>query len=232
MKRCEPQKRSYKFTLIAFIIILIVSYAIYFLTIESRPTPFNNFVRLADAFLNGRLYLKDNISWLELAPYQGRYYIIPPPMPAILLLPVVAIFGLATNQTLISIFFGSINVSLAFLVAGALIKNRSVQIWSTVMFGFGTIHWWVATAGGVWTFSLTVAVTFLFLAILLALYKADPLATGLSLGASYWTRLPVILSLPFFMREASISSLRHKKTPGQKFPALNICELKSGDWLV
>jgi len=190
------KKRYY---LILALFFFLLTFVVYYLTGEGGATPYDNFVRLADAFLHGRFHLTENISWLELAPYQGKYYIIPPPMPAILLLPVVAIFGLSTDQTLVSIFFGSVNVSLAYLVAKTLTQNRSVQIWSTAMFGFGTIHWWVATAGGVWTFSQTISVTFLFIAILLTLNKYHPLLIGLSLGASYWTRLTTILSFPFFM---------------------------------
>jgi len=199
MENDKSKSDARKITIITFLAVFSLTFIVYFLTQEGHPTPYNNFVRLADAFLHGRLHLTENISWLELAPYQGRYYIIPPPMPAILLLPVVAIFGLSTDQTLVSIFFGSINVSMAFLVARKLTKSRRVHLWTTAMFGFGTIHWWTATAGGVWMFSLTLAVTFLFLAILLALHKTHPLATTLSLGASYWTRLSTILSFPFFM---------------------------------
>ena len=96
-------------------ILFAVSFIIFFITTQHEPTDYNNFVRLADAFLNERLYLLRDVPYLELAPFGGKYYVIPPPMPAILMLPVVAIYGLATNQTLISIFFGSLNVSLAFL---------------------------------------------------------------------------------------------------------------------
>jgi hypothetical protein len=135
------------------LIFFSITYLIYFLTKEADPTSFNNFVRLADAFLNGRLYLTADSPWLELVHLEGKHYVVPPPLPAILILPVIAIRGLSTNQILISIFFGSVNVSLAYLVAKTLTQNRGVQIWSTIMFGFGTIHWWVATAGGVWTFS-------------------------------------------------------------------------------
>jgi hypothetical protein len=117
----------------------------------------------------------------------------------VLITPLVAVWGLSTNQTLISIFFGSLNVSLAYLVARSLTQNRAVQIWSTVMFGFGTIHWWVSSTGGVWTISQTIAVTFMFAAILLTLYHRHPLLIGLSIGASYWSRLTTVLSLPFFL---------------------------------
>ncbi|OGE24475.1 MAG: hypothetical protein A3J42_02635 [Candidatus Dadabacteria bacterium RIFCSPHIGHO2_12_FULL_53_21] len=199
MEQRVTDRGSIKTALFLFLAIFALSFAVYFLTREDSPTPFNNFVRLADAFLHGRLYLTSDVSWLEIAPFDGKYYIVPPPFPAFLILPVVAVFGLSTNQTLISIFFGSLNVSLAFLAARALSKSRSVQLWTAAMFGFGTIHWWVATTGGVWTFSHTVSATLLFAAILLTLYKSRPFFTGAALGASYWTRLPTILSLPFFV---------------------------------
>ncbi len=51
-------------------------------------------MRLADAFLHGHIYLTDHPSWLsELIPRDGVYYVPYPPMPAILLMPLVAIFG-------------------------------------------------------------------------------------------------------------------------------------------
>lgn len=179
--------------------IFVATFVVYYLFQEGPPTPYNNFVRLADALLHGRLHLISNVSHLELVPFEGKYYVVPPPVPAILIMPVVAIFGLSTNQTLISIFFGSVNVVLAYLVARELTGKMSIRLWATAMFGFGTIHWWTASSGGVWMFSHAVSLTFLFLAVLLALRKAPPLASGLALGASYWTRLPTILSFPFFL---------------------------------
>lgn len=205
---------SRKIVLLIFFITFAVSFTVYFFTQEGPPTPFNNFVRLADAFLHGRLYLTHDVSWLEIVHFHGKYFIVPPPFPALLILPVVALFGLSTNQTLISIFFGALNVSLAFLAARALSENRSVQVWTASMFGFGTIHWWVATSGGVWTFSHTVSATLLFIAILLTLYNYHPFYTGASLGASYWTRLPTILSFPFFLVMYSDEGLIQEKTPG------------------
>lgn len=195
----NPNTESRKSTIIICFILFVISFIVFQLTREGPPTHFNNFVRLADAILNGHLYLPEPLSWLELAPYEGRYYIVPPPLPAIILLPAVALFGLSTDQTLVSIILGSTNVVLSYLVAKSLTKNRTVQIWSAAMFGFGTINWWVTTAGGVWTFSSVVSVTFLFIAILLTLHKAHPFLSGLGLGASYWSRLTTILSFPFFL---------------------------------
>lgn len=190
---------SKKNTLLFFLAFFAITYIVYYLTREHDSTPYNNFVLLADAFLNGRLYLIEDRPWLELVHIGGRHFVVPPPMPSILMLPAVAVWGLSTNQTLVSIFFGSLNVSLAFLVARALCRSTKVQIWTTVMFGFGTIHWWVSSTGGVWTISQTIAITFMFAAILLTFYRRHPMLIGLSIGASYWSRLTTALSLPFFI---------------------------------
>jgi hypothetical protein len=181
------------------IVLFLFTILVYFFTSEGKPTAYNNFVLLADAFLRGRLHLTENIPWLELAVFEGKYYVMPPPMPAVLLLPLVAVFGVSLNQVIVSIFLGSLNVALAFLIAKEITKNRTIQIWSTVMFGFGTIHWYLASTGWVWFFSQVVSVTFLFLAIYATLRSKNFFLIGIFLGASYWSRLPTILSLPFFI---------------------------------
>jgi hypothetical protein len=195
----NPILEGRRLSILICFLLFIITFLVYYFTSDGHPTAYNNFVRLADAFLHGRLHLTEDIKWIELAVYKGRYYIIPPPLPAILLLPFVAVFSLSTNQTLASIFIGSLNLPIVFLVAEKLTKNRAVQLWTTIMFGFGTIHWWLATAGGVWSFSQVTSVTFLFLAIYVTLVGKRPFLAGVFLGASYWSRLPIILSLPFFI---------------------------------
>ncbi|MER3445506.1 MAG: hypothetical protein C4291_01115 [Candidatus Dadabacteria bacterium] len=199
------------FSIITPLLLFAITFLAYYFTTDGHPTPYNNFVRLADAFIHGRLYLTERVKWLELVPKDGKYYIVPPPMPAILLLPFVYIFGLSTDQTLASIIIGSLNVALIFLVTGEITKNRSVRLWATVMFGFGTIHWWIATAGGVWTFSQVTSVGFLFLAIYATLKGQHPFLVGLLIGASYWSRLPTIFSLPFFVVMLSDRCLKNKR---------------------
>ena len=58
------------------------------------------FVPLADAFLHGRLGLDGAPPWLnELVPTaDGRFAVVYPPAPAVLLLPLVAVFGRGLHQ--------------------------------------------------------------------------------------------------------------------------------------
>lgn len=140
MKNLNAANEGSRFAVIAFGLIFAISFVVYYLTSEGGPTAYNNFVRLSDAFLHGRLYLLEDIKWIELAATHGKYYIIPPQTPAILILPFVAIFGLSFNQTLAFIVLGSLNVSLAFLIVRSLTKSLSIQFWTTLIFGFGTNH--------------------------------------------------------------------------------------------
>ena len=179
--------------------LLIFAFTVYYWTTGGEHTPYNNFVRLADAFLNKRLYLLEDVSWLELTPIEEKHYVVPPPLPAILILPAVALFGTDFNQTLASVLFGSINVVLAYFISFKLTNRRTTAILLSMLFGFGTIHWWATVYGGVWTFSQITAILFLFLAVYETLTLKRPLIIGLLLGAAYWSRLPTILSLPFFL---------------------------------
>jgi len=67
------------------------------------------------------------------------------------------------------------------------------------LFGFGTCFWFTAAVGSAWYIEHVSAVLFLTLAIILALYKKSPFLTGLLLGFAFLSRLPVILSFPFFL---------------------------------
>ncbi len=183
-------------TVLFFLLALVVYYST-----NSAPTAFNGPVRLADSLLHGRLDIAnaEDLRHLEWAPYKGKYYVVEPPMPAIVLLPGVILYGLALNQTLVSIVIGAITASVVYRLMRGLTEKISVQVWLTVLFIFGTIFWWAAVNGSVWKFSHTVAVLFLFLAIYETLVSKRPLLAGLFLGAAFLSRFPTILSLPFFI---------------------------------
>ncbi|MDO8614969.1 MAG: hypothetical protein Q7T33_04445 [Dehalococcoidia bacterium] len=176
----------------------IVTFLVYRL-LGAPATPYNNFVRQADAFLHGRVNLAENLTYLELILHDGKYYVIPPPWPAIVMLPGVILFGLALNQTLVSVVIGAVNASVVSTVVGSVTRRITTQVWLTVLFLFGTVYWYAAANGGVWFFSHTVAVLFLFAAIYFTIKDRRPFWAGLCLGAAYWSRQPTVLALPFFV---------------------------------
>ncbi|MBA2719103.1 MAG: hypothetical protein H0U52_07680 [Chloroflexi bacterium] len=87
-----------------------------------------------------------------------------PPLPAIVLMPFVAIWGLAANGQLVFAILGAIDVGIAWWMLGRLPIRIRVRVAATVFFGFGTVFWYAAQIGTTW-------------------YQAHVLAVGLALAA-------------------------------------------------
>mgnify|MGYP003302259415 CR=1 FL=1 len=60
---------------------------------------YNSYALQADAWRQGRLDLGQNYTWLELAIYEGKYFVSFPPFPSYLLFPLTFLFEVK-NQSL------------------------------------------------------------------------------------------------------------------------------------
>ena len=145
---------------------------------------YNHFVWQALAFLDGRAWIDWPVAgdfpngneWMQdvypLSELTGETYgaLLPfPPLPAIILLPLVAIWGLATDIRAVSVVLGAINVGLAWWALGPLAVPRRIRLATTVFFGFGTVAWYAAQLGATWFFAHVCALTFVLLALGVAL---------------------------------------------------------------
>ena len=161
-----------------FLFILFCSFVIYLLT-KGPYVCQNHFVFLAEAFINGRLNILNPPSWLsELVEYQGNYYVVYPPMPAILLIPFVIFFGSSFDQGTLSILIGSLAVAMIWLMLKRIGINDKKALWLTVLFGFGTCFWFTAVVGSLWYIAHVLAVLFLTCAIIEALGGKRKFLTG------------------------------------------------------
>ena len=186
-------------TIWKFILIALVSFFVFALS-KGPPPGKNHFVYLAESFLHGRLGLTGSGTALaELIKYHGNYYVVYPPMPAIILLPFVAVWGTSVDQSLISIILASLCCSVTWLMLTKTGVKGSKALWLTALFGFGTCFWYTAAVGSAWYIEHVSAVLFLTIAIVLSLYKKNDFFVGLSLGCAYLSRLPTILAFPFFL---------------------------------
>ncbi|MEO8626453.1 MAG: hypothetical protein ABI452_07110 [Candidatus Limnocylindrales bacterium] len=162
---------------------VIVALGIYAFSNPARSGWYNHFVWQADAFLHGRFgiafpvtdgafingYFQD-IMPLASAPGTPSYGLLPfPPLPAVMLMPFVAVFGLATDAQLFGVVLGAINVGLASRLTTRLTENRAAAFLATIFFAFGTVHWYAAIISTTWFLAHVVAITFLLLGISLAL---------------------------------------------------------------
>ncbi len=184
----------YKLIIIALIPLIV------FLLSKGPPPGQNHFIYLADAFLHGRLGVTGGgTSLAEIVPFNGNYYVVYPPMPAVLLLPFVAIFGTGFDQGLMSVFLACLCVALTWFMLKKTGVNGNKALWLAGLFGFGTCFWFIASVGSAWYIEHVLAVLFLTLAIILAFSKKSPFLIGVLLGCAFLSRLPVVLSFPFFL---------------------------------
>ena len=105
----------------------------------------------------------------------GRVLLPFPPLPAILLLPFVAAWGLATDQEALAIGLGALGVGLAWWMLGGLRLRMSVRALTVGIFATGTVWWWATAVGSTWYVAHLVAANIALIAVGIAL-RRDPAA--------------------------------------------------------
>lgn len=144
---------------------------------------YNHFVWQALAFLDGRAaiewplpaneWMQDIYPLRELNGSPTGALLPFPPLPAIMLVPFVAIWGLATDIRAVSVGLGAVAVGLAWWALGGLPVSRRIRLATTIFFAFGTVFWYAAQLGTTWFFAHVCAVSFALLGVGVALH-ADP----------------------------------------------------------
>ena len=170
-----------------------------------RQSQAPHFVYLADAFLHGqldnRLPPPNDNDWIR---FEGKTYVSFPPLPAVLMMPFVAVFGIGFNDVLFTLPFAALNVVLMFLVLQMLSREglspltRKDNLWLTAFFGFGTVHFSAAVIGEVWFTAQIVALTFTLLYILCATRARHPFWAGLFLVLAFDARVNLAFTVGYF----------------------------------
>ena len=214
---------------------VVLALAVYTRTLVDRG--YDHFVWQASAFLEGQAAIRYPVPGndfyqdvLPVPPIDGvpRGLIPFPPLPAIILMPFVAIFGLATSGQVVFVGLAAIDVGICWWMLGRLPIRFAVRIAATAFFAFGTVFWYTAQLNTTWYQAHVVAIGLAMLAVgfalgvdresaeveapsaspreLLAVAARDGLAVdgrqfliGLLFGLACTARLPVLFAAPFFV---------------------------------
>jgi hypothetical protein len=206
-----------------------VAFLVYLVFRPYWETLYIHFVYQADAWLHGRAAIEfpvlvpphANDYYQDVMPLPDRYGfgLIPyPPLPAIVMLPFVALFGLGAPQAFVGAVLGAANVVLAWRLTWRLSQSRPVALAATLFFGFGTVAWYASMIGSTWFFAHVVALGLTLLAVTVALGDGDRrprwrslagspngvlFVAGLLLGCAGLARLTVVLGAPFLVLAGS-----------------------------
>lgn len=176
--------------------VLILTFLAYWLTNPALPKRFDHQIYLADSLLKGHVDLVYYpIKYHDVFNLGGKKYTAFGLGPILLILPLVAIFGYSLNLTLIAMIIGSVNVSLFWTLTKYFAKSRFIRLMSTIGFGFATIHWFSATVGTSWYFSMVTAVFFTQLTVL-SILKNRFISAGAFFGLAVLSRFPLALAAP------------------------------------
>jgi len=190
---------------VRFAIVFLVGALIYLVTGRFRaltaPTPINNHVVLADALLHGHLWVATSpMAWVDCVMFMGKCYVIEGPMPAVVMLPLVALFGLHTNQSLLCIVAAALGLAAFDRLLGEMRISASRRLAMDAFVGFGTVYWWCTVNPNVWMFAHVVCVMFLLFGLAEWYGKRRMWIVGLCFAGAALTRSPAVLAVvPFFV---------------------------------
>ena len=177
-------------------------------------TSYNHFALLADAWLQGRLdlggpppaYAENN----DFASYGGKWFVVFPPFPSVLLVPLVAIAGRA-DEVCDGRFFlllAGLAPAVLFLAleklrrTGASRRSETENVVLALLFCFGSVYFFSSVQGTVWYAAHVVAAVLTALYLLVSLSAERPLLAGICLALAFATRAPLLLAAPLFVVEA------------------------------
>ena len=170
---------------------VVLALAALFVYLATRTDRYyDHFVWQAAAFLEGQVAIRYPVSETVRRPRQlvlpgrpagrredgVRRGLLPfPPLPALVLLPFVALWGLATDDQTIFTILAAIDVAICWWMLGGLPDPTGRPLATTVFFAFGTVFWYTAQLATTWYQAHVVAVGLTLLAVGLAL-RLDPAA--------------------------------------------------------
>ncbi len=179
---------------------------------DFHPSNFPYFTLLAESFLQRRYDLiHPPANPFDLSIYQGAVYLPWGPLPAVVLMPLVWLFGIGISDKVYTAFFGSFNVVLVFLLllmVNRVLKKPARLIYITLLtlfFAFGTVHFSMSVIGRVWFTSqiISLSVFLLSLLFLVGFLKQKNIAWFIvSIGLlllSFMGRLWQMMLLPIYI---------------------------------
>lgn len=142
-------------------------------------------------------------------PDRYRWYVSFPPLPALVILPAVAAFGVGLPDRLFFALIAGFGPATLYVLLRRLRERghseRSVgeDLFLTILFAFGTVFFFVAEQGTVWFAAHVVLVPLLCMYMAASVDAERPVLAGTMLGLMFLTRPTTAIFALFFAAEAA-----------------------------
>jgi len=191
----SPTANDWVIYFTAFIILQIPA-IINFYNNDGSNNPYTLF---AESLLHGNLTLPPTASYGDLIYYQGHYYLPYPPLPSLLLLPFVVLFGGGhVNTVAIATLMACISLYLIYKIFTRLQIIQDYFNWLVLAIIFGTGYWFALfTSHHVYAFAHITSFLFQLLLINELLGRRRWWLAGIYIGCSFLTRQFTIFYIVF-----------------------------------
>jgi hypothetical protein len=191
---------SWRYAAGRFDFLIVVLFAFGTLVLASHLTPsvqFNDVLQ-ADAWLRGHIDVDRVGPWIDTIPWRGGWYVVEAPFPALLMVPLVAIFGPHANQTLLSVILGAVSVGAAWELCKRLGTSLRTRIALVCFLAVGTDLFWCSMLGDVWFVAHVSAMCFTLLTFVELAGKRRGWVVALCAAAAGLSRYPLLPALAVY----------------------------------
>ena len=164
-----------------------------------RDIGYNTALELAHSFLEGRLDVDPPAEPLDLILWEGRYYVPFPPAPALILTPLVALFGRGFNPLWITPLLGLLTGGVLLSLYRRITRSDEISYLLTVGLLLGTAYWNCVRYAFDTYLAHLLAVGFVSLALWETWGRQRGWLIGLSLGIACASRQLSVFIIPFVL---------------------------------
>ncbi|MGH2403752.1 MAG: hypothetical protein ACRDGN_04730 [bacterium] len=180
-----------------------------YIAVTPRPHGFyHHHVYMAKAFLAGRVDLLSVPDYYhDVIRLNGRVYAPFQPLPAILLMPLVAFEGEAARPGRLGQIIAALAVAFFVGALGRLGRPRPVRLFAGLALGLGSVLWSATAIGSTWFFAHTVVTLLLALVVWELAGPARGWVVGVWLAGAWLARATLLPAIPAV---AVLLVLRHR----------------------
>ncbi len=164
----KQERYTYHFILAAGLLICV--YIIMYRVLGQGPLShcdYDSYTRQAAVWWQGQAFLPDNVTWLELAEYGGKYYVSFPPFPSVIQFLLFPVFGMNTPDNLINTLFGFGSFVLIYRFMMRRGFDGLVSSLVALLMTLGSNLFYISLTGWVWFSAQTQGFFFSVLAVYL-----------------------------------------------------------------
>ena len=115
-----------------------------------KPSTYNSYTRQAMQWRKGEIALDENVVHLELAVYQGRYYVSFPPVPTVPVFFLTFLFGENVPDALLNMLYGVASCLLIFVILKRRTRAPALSAVWAFLVCFASSMLPILTDGAVW----------------------------------------------------------------------------------